>query len=59
MCDSIDAMASKRSYRNALPLEKCREEIEKNKGIMYDPDIVDVALRNWDALTGEYRQNNG
>ncbi len=59
VCDSIDAMASKRSYRNALPLEKCREEIEKNKGIMYDPDIVDVALRNWDALTGEYRQNNG
>ncbi|MBQ8825874.1 MAG: HD-GYP domain-containing protein [Oscillospiraceae bacterium] len=54
VCDSIDAMASKRSYRNALPLEICRAEIEKNIGIMYDPVIAQTALDNWEELTKEY-----
>ena len=54
VCDSIDAMASKRSYRNALPLEVCRKEIEKNSGIMYDPEIAQLALDNWGELTNDY-----
>lgn len=56
VCDSIDAMASKRSYRNALPLSVCRQEIEKNMGIMYDPDIAKAALDNWDELTAVYHK---
>jgi len=55
VCDSIDAMASKRAYRNALPLEVCKAEIEKNVGIMYDPDVAKIALENWDKLTEVYR----
>ncbi len=55
VCDSIDAMASKRSYRNALPLEICKEEIEKNIGVMYDPKVAQVALEIWDELTAEYK----
>lgn len=55
ICDSIDAMASARAYRKALPLEVCREEIEKNIGIMYDPKIAELALKNWEELTKEYR----
>lgn len=54
VCDSIDAMASKRSYRNALPMEVVRAEIEKNSGIMYDPRIAQLALDNWEALTADY-----
>ena len=54
VCDSIDAMASKRSYRNALPLDVCKGEIEKNIGIMYDPEIARLAIENWDELTAEY-----
>ncbi len=54
VCDSIDAMASKRAYRNSLPLSVCREEIEKNAGIMYDPEIARIALDNWELLTKEY-----
>lgn len=54
VCDSIDAMASKRSYRNALPMEVVRSEIEKNIGIMYDPQIAQLALDNWDELTADY-----
>ncbi len=55
ICDSIDAMASKRSYRNALPLEVVRGEIEKNIGIMYDPEIARLALENWEELTADYK----
>lgn len=57
VCDSIDAMASKRSYRNALSLDECRKEIEKNKGIMYDPEIAEKALENWEELVSEYKQH--
>ena len=55
VCDSIDAMASKRSYRNALPMEVVRSEIEKNSGIMYDPRIAKLALDNWEELTEDYK----
>lgn len=50
VCDSIDAMTSKRSYRNALPIEVCRGEIEKNIGIMYDPTVARTALEHWEEL---------
>ena len=58
ICDSIDAMASARAYRKALPLEVCRNEIEKNIGLMYDPAICIVALEHWDDLTAAYREEN-
>ncbi len=56
VCDSIDAMASARAYRKALPLDVVKEEIRKNIGIMYDPKIAQVALDNWEELTKEYVQ---
>lgn len=56
VCDSIDAMASARAYRKALPLDVVKSEIEKNIGIMYDPKIAQVALDNWEELTKEYVQ---
>jgi len=45
VADSYDAMASNRSYRNALPQEVVRTEIEKGKGTQFDPDIADIMLR--------------
>ena len=56
VCDSIDAMASARAYRKALPLDVVKSEIEKNIEIMYDPKIAQVALDNWEELTKEYVQ---
>lgn len=56
VCDSIDAMASARAYRKALPIDVVKSEIEKNIGIMYDPKIAQVALDNWEELTKEYVQ---
>lgn len=46
VCDSMDAMTSTRSYREALSFEKCISEIRANRGIMFDPLIVDCVLKN-------------
>lgn len=54
VCDSIDAMASKRSYRNAMPLDAVRAEIERCSGTMYDPDIAGAMLANWDIAVRTY-----
>ena len=50
IADSIDAMTSKRVYRDAMSLEYCRNEIEKNLGVMYDPAIGKVALEHWNEI---------
>ena len=50
IADSIDAMISDRPYRKGLDVSICKEEIRKNAGIMYDPDVVKVAMDNWEEL---------
>lgn len=50
IADSIDAMLSDRPYRKGMSSEKCLAEIKKNRGIMYDPDITDQVVANWDEL---------
>jgi len=45
VADSYDAMASNRSYRNALPQEVIRSEIEKGKGTQFDPEIANIMLQ--------------
>lgn len=55
VCDSIDAMQSKRAYRDSLPDEMCRYEIDKNSGLMYDPQVVDFVLKNWEQIRQELK----
>jgi PAS domain S-box-containing protein/putative nucleotidyltransferase with HDIG domain len=45
VADVVEAMASFRPYRPALGIERALEEIAGNKGILYDPAVVDVCLR--------------
>jgi HD-GYP domain-containing protein (c-di-GMP phosphodiesterase class II) len=45
VADVVEAMASYRPYRPALGINIALEEIEKNKGILYDNTAVDVCLR--------------
>jgi len=42
--DVVEAMSSHRPYRPALGIEKALDEIKKNRGILYDPDVVDACL---------------
>ena len=51
--DSFDAMTSRRTYRDSLPLDIVKNEIEKNKGTQFDPKIADVFL---DILNNHYEQ---
>jgi len=44
VADSFDAMTSRRSYRDSMPLDIVKAEIEKNKGTQFDPNIADIFL---------------
>jgi HD-GYP domain-containing protein (c-di-GMP phosphodiesterase class II) len=43
--DVVESMASHRPYRPALGIEAALEEIEKNKGILYDDAVAETCLR--------------
>jgi putative nucleotidyltransferase with HDIG domain len=45
VADVVESMASHRPYRPALGIDAALEEIEKNKGILYDPAVADACLR--------------
>jgi HD-GYP domain-containing protein (c-di-GMP phosphodiesterase class II) len=44
VADVVEAMASHRPYRPALGIDAALEEIEKNKGILYDPEVTEMCL---------------
>jgi putative nucleotidyltransferase with HDIG domain len=44
VADAFDAMNSNRAYRSALPMEVCLEELRKNSGTQFDPEVVEVAV---------------
>lgn len=53
VADTFDAMTSKRSYRNALPLDVVKDEIKRCSGTQFDPAIAEVFL---DILNNDYEK---
>jgi diguanylate cyclase (GGDEF)-like protein/putative nucleotidyltransferase with HDIG domain len=47
--DSYDAMTSQRPYRQPLPDEEARAELQRCAGSQYDPQVVEMFLRVLDA----------
>lgn len=45
VADVIEAITFHRPYRSAVGIEKALEEIESNRGVLYDPDAVDACLK--------------
>lgn len=45
VADAYDAMASKRSYRDALPQNVVRAEIEKGRGKQFDETVANIMLQ--------------
>ncbi len=45
VADVVEAMASHRPYRPALGIDEALKEIYQNKGVLYDPQVVDACLR--------------
>lgn len=51
VADSYDAMTSNRSYRKYLPQEVVREELEKNMGTQFDPEVAKCMIALIDGDT--------
>ena len=45
VADVVEAMASHRPYRAGLGIDAALEEISKNRGILYDPEVTDACLK--------------
>lgn len=56
VADAYDTMTSKRSYRDILPQDVARNEIENGKGTQFDPIIADYMLEMIDEDT-EYQMH--
>lgn len=53
IADTFDAMTSRRTYRDALSIEKVLSEFENNKGTQFDPELTDIFL---DILKNNYEE---
>lgn len=53
VADAFDAMTSKRTYRDSLPIDIVHSEIEKNLGTQFDPEVGKVFL---DIIDNEYEK---
>jgi len=48
--DCLDAMASGRQYRNALPLDEAMQQVVAGAGTNFDPKVVAILKRRYVAL---------
>ncbi len=44
VADVVESMASHRPYRPAVGIEAALDEIKLNRGVLYDPEIVDACI---------------
>lgn len=55
LADTYDSMTSDRAYRKGLPHNIAVEEIKKNSGVQFDPELVDVFLNIVDKVSEEIK----
>jgi PAS domain S-box-containing protein/putative nucleotidyltransferase with HDIG domain len=55
VADVVEAMSSHRPYRPKLGIDEALTEISKNKGKLYDPDVVDACLRVFNIDKFEFK----
>ncbi len=44
VADVVEAMSSHRPYRPSLGMDAALEEVTRNRGVLYDPDVVDSCI---------------
>jgi cyclic di-GMP phosphodiesterase len=59
IADTLDAIISDRPYRRAQPIGAAREEIRRNSGKQFDPQVVDVFLSQPDSVWLEVQNRAG
>ncbi|WP_013500356.1 HD-GYP domain-containing protein [Rhodopseudomonas palustris] len=50
VADVFDALATKRPYKEAMPLPVARKHLEDGRGQHFDPACVDAFLARWDQV---------
>jgi HD-GYP domain-containing protein (c-di-GMP phosphodiesterase class II) len=55
VADVVEAMASHRPYRASLGIDAALEELVRNRGILYDPDVVNACLNVFHKNEFEFR----
>ena len=50
LCDVFDALSSKRPYKEAWPLEEAKKVIVEQKGIHFDPYLVELFEENYSKI---------
>ena len=48
--DCLDALASERQYRRALPLQEAMQKVASESGIGFDPQVVEILQRRYVEL---------
>jgi diguanylate cyclase (GGDEF)-like protein/putative nucleotidyltransferase with HDIG domain len=56
--DALDALASDRQYRRALPIEEAMRKVAVESGISYDPKVIEILQRRCHELE-QIAQNQG
>jgi putative two-component system response regulator len=56
LCDVFDALSSRRPYKEAWPLSEAKKVIVEQRGIHFDPYIVDLFLDNYSKIEDVYSQ---
>jgi HD-GYP domain-containing protein (c-di-GMP phosphodiesterase class II) len=55
VADVVESIASHRPYRPGLGIDTALEEISKNRGTLYDADVVDACLRLFKEKNFQYQ----
>ena len=50
--DCLDALASDRQYRRALPLDQAMHHLEELSGVAFDPQIVEILTKHYQEWEG-------
>ena len=48
VCDVFDALGSRRCYKEPWPLEDIRTYFQQQRGIKFEPRLVDLLFEHWD-----------
>ncbi|MBU0944379.1 MAG: response regulator [Proteobacteria bacterium] len=56
LCDVFDALSSERPYKEAWSLEEARKVVVEQKGIHFDPYVVELFEENYAKIEDVYRR---
>ena len=58
LCDAVDTMLSKRSYKQGWPIDRVVSELIRCRGTHFDPRVVDAFMELENELDGSFFSNS-